>query len=464
MRRRITAALPALAMWSAIAAGAQDWRAEVDPRIELMSILFRLAGNSEYRQCRIPAYDRAIDSYFGRYRDHEAVQSARALAVGFDAPMKIAVYLRDVYTLAERVPFDRLSAHPFVKWDAAQARGFLGAARRFAADAKIEGFLSSQQPLYSATNARLEAFLRDQADPGWLTRFFGPPAPAEIVVVPGLSNGASSYAARAIDETGAEEIYAIPGVSKVGADGLPVFDADWGATMALEIAHPYASRAVDKFAPEMAKAASQIFQAVAPAMRRQSCGDWKAMLKESLAHAAAIEYVMERLGPQAARDAVRKENAHSFFWMSGLVNLLDAYRKDRQRYPTLESFMPLVVNYFNETAPRMQQILDRLQPKVISASVAQGARNVDPGLMAITVRFSMAMNRAGPGKTAKLSGGRFDQSGTAVTIPVTLEPEREYAIPLRWAGGQPFRSANGVPLPDTVLRFQTGAAAAPKQP
>jgi hypothetical protein len=76
----------------------------------------------------------------------------------------------------------------------------------------------------------------------------------------------------------------------------------------------------------------------------------------------------------------------------------------------------------------------------------------------------MPMNRAGPDRSAKVSGGRFDASGTAVTIPVTLEPQRDYAIPLRWSGGQAFLSADGVPLPAVVLRFRTAAAAAPQKP
>jgi hypothetical protein len=66
---------------SLVAVGrAQDWRAGTDPRVELMSILFRLAGNQEYNGCRVPLYDQAIDRYFAPYRDHEAVRLARALA------------------------------------------------------------------------------------------------------------------------------------------------------------------------------------------------------------------------------------------------------------------------------------------------------------------------------------------------------------------------------------------------
>jgi len=447
-----------------VAARAQELRAEVDPRVELMSILFRLAGNPEYHQCRVPLYDQAIDKYFAPYRDHEAVQLARSLGIRFEAPMKIAAYVRDVDTLDERVPFDRPSVHLFEKWDAGKARAFLSAARRFAAETNFEGFLKSQQPLYEATNDRLQTFLREKADVGWFIRFFGPPGPAAFVIVPGLANGAPSYAARMIDETGAQEVYAIPGVSKVDAEGLPVFDSDWGVTMAHEIADTYASPAINKFAAGMENAAGQIYEVVAAAMQRQSYGNWKTMLNESLARAATIEYVTEHDGPGAARIVIGKENSRSFFWMSGLVDLLEAYRKDREQYPTFESFMPRVVSFFNEAAPGIHELTDRLRPEVVSTSVADGARDVDPGVTEIVIRFSMPMSRLGPGRSGDLSGARFDGTGAALTIPVTLEPERDYAIPLRWPGGQSFVGANGVPLPDRILRFRTSAAPAPKQP
>jgi hypothetical protein len=126
--------------------------------------------------------------------------------------------------------------------------------------------------------------------------------------------------------------------------------------------------------------------------------------------------------------------------------------------------MPRVVGFFNDLAPRMNEVTDRLQPKVVSTSIADGARDVDPGVKGIVIHFSMPMGRVGPAKGSKLSGGRFDATGTVLTIPVTLEPERDYVIPLRWVGGQSFLSADGVPLPATRLHFRTGAAPAPRPP
>jgi len=448
----------AFLLGSAVAARAQAWRAGIDSRVELMSILFRLAGNQEYRQCRVPAYDQAIEKYFAPFRNHDAVQLAHSLAIGFDAPMKLAVNLGDVDSLNELIPLDRPLLY------GGRARDFLSGARKFVSETNFQAFLQSQQPLFAATDARLQAFIRDQADLGWFAGFFGPPSPARLTIVPGMANGAPSYAARFVDASAAQEIYAIPGVSKVDPYGIPVFDSDWRMVMVHELAEVYASGAAGKYASQMQAPASRVYQAVAAAMQSQSYGNWRIMVNQSLARAVAIEYVIAHDGPDAARAAVWKENAKSFFWMGGLVDLLETYSKDRQQYPTFESFMPRVVEFFNDTAPTIQDLIDRLQPKVISTSIPDGASDVDPATKGIVVRFSMPMNRTGPDRSAKVSGGRFDATGTAVTIPVTLEPQRDYAIPLRWSGGQAFLSADGVPLPAAVLRFRTAAAAAPQKP
>jgi len=464
MFRRAAAIVPVFLLWTAGAARAQEWRAGTDPRIEMMSILFRLAGNSEYHQCRIPAYDKAIETYFVRYQNHQAVELARSLRTGFEGPMKMAVYLRDPDSLAELVPFDRAHLHLYEGWDPVKARNFLAAARQFCVDSKFADFVKSQQALYHNVDVRLQAALRDKGDLDWFRRFFASPQPALFVIVPGLANGAPSYAARVVDDGGTQELYAIPGVQTVDTEGLPIFDAAWRLTMVHELAHMFTDPAAAKFAPQMEKSLRQIYTAAAEGMQRQSYNNWRTLLNQSLARAVGIEYVTEHDGPDAARMVIRQDQSRSFFWMPGLVKVLDSYRNSRDQFPTFESFMPRVVEYFIGLAPGIQGLVDRVQPKVVSTSIAEGAQNVDPASKSIVVRFSMPMNRVGPGATAKAAGGRFDTAGTVLTIPVMLEPERDYAIPIRWSGGQAFLSVNGVPLPSTVLRFRTGPATASKQP
>lgn len=46
----------------------------VDERVELFSILFRLAGNPEYNQGRVASYVADVEKHFGPHRDHAAVE------------------------------------------------------------------------------------------------------------------------------------------------------------------------------------------------------------------------------------------------------------------------------------------------------------------------------------------------------------------------------------------------------
>lgn len=46
---------------------------KIDSRIELMSIIFRMAGNAEYRQGRIASYVQDVDRHFAAFKDHDAM-------------------------------------------------------------------------------------------------------------------------------------------------------------------------------------------------------------------------------------------------------------------------------------------------------------------------------------------------------------------------------------------------------
>ncbi|MGO9228720.1 MAG: DUF4932 domain-containing protein [Bryobacteraceae bacterium] len=467
MRGYSPAILLAFLLCSAAELRAQAYRVGVDPRVELMSVLFRLAGNDEYNQCRVPGYDKALESYFAPYRNHEAVQLARSLQTGFDAPMNLAVQVKDVESLAERVPFDRPGSRLAKSWNVAKAREFLAAARKFVADTKFTEFLKSQQPLYDETNARLRTFVEKKADLAWYSRFFGTRSPVRFIVVPGMANGGPSYGASFVGDDGVEEMYAIPGVSQVDSSGLPQFAGGWMDTMVHEFVHSFSNPLVDRVAPQMEKAARQIYAPVQAAMERQAYGDWKALLYESMVRAATIQYVLEHDGPDAARRSIQEENSRSFYWMGDLCDLLGVYKNSRQKYPTLESFMPRVVEFFNDAAPRLGELTKRYddsRPKVVSMSVHDGALDVDPALTEIVVRFNQPMSTVDLNKDPRFRTGRFDQSGTALTIPVVLEPEHDYQFSLSWPNGQNLTSADGVPLQPVLLHFRTKVASAEHQP
>lgn len=450
---------------------AQSDQFGVDPRVELMSIVFRLAGNNEYSQGRIPAYNAAIDRHFARFRDHEAIRVARELrerdGVSFDAVMSLAVHVTDAELLAERVPFDH-DASLDARWHGARARRFLEAARRFVSDTDFAGFLKSQRPFYDLVDARLRAFVAKNADLPWFDRFFGPRSHTPFHLVPGLANGGPSYGPHVTLTSGAEEIYAIPGVWRVDTEGLPVFDAEWTAVLVHELSHSYANPLVDKFGAQLDKSGSRLFQAFSAQMRRQAYADGRTVLYESLVRAVTARYELEHHGAEAATRAVKEERSRSFLWTGDLLALLGQYAQNREHYPTLESFMPRVVAFFGGASSRVDEFVrayDESRPRLLSMNVTNGATNVDPELKEIVLRFDRPMNRhdfavcdiaAAP--QPKMGKASFDESGQVFSVAVTLEPDKEYGFSLNEPGLDVFQSVEGVPLPVVEVKFRTRPA------
>lgn len=69
----------------------------VDERVELLSIVFRLAGNHEYNSRRFKLYTDKIYEHYTPYKDHELIHFAKRLrkenGVSFDAVMSMAIHL-----------------------------------------------------------------------------------------------------------------------------------------------------------------------------------------------------------------------------------------------------------------------------------------------------------------------------------------------------------------------------------
>src|SRR5438046_5969707 len=137
-----------------LAAQSQELRIGVDRRVELIAIIFKLAGSGEFSPTHLPQYSADIDRFFGPQRNHEAVTLARALrdryGVAQSRVMAIPIRLTEPPELKERVPFDSSGGWPAPP---AETRRFVEAARRFAIDRRADDFFESHRALYDRSMA-----------------------------------------------------------------------------------------------------------------------------------------------------------------------------------------------------------------------------------------------------------------------------------------------------------------------
>ena len=317
----------------------------VDRRIELVSIIQRLAGAPEYltASTSIP-YVAAVDAWFAPYKHHPAVRDAiedrRRHGLSFDAPMWLAIHLDDQLAPVNAAELPGLDPR-FTGIDVAQRAATL---KSFADEARLDEFLASQRTYLASLERPLTDLLAKEDPVSWFDGVFGPTS-AQFVVVPGPLTGTMNYGPRATLADGTEQRYQILQVSR---DGAIVVDDMLVGLLVHEMAHSYINPVFAKHRDALAMSARRVFERVARAMEAQKYTAPLLMVDESGVRAAVVMYMQDRKGEAAGAAALRAEVNRSFTWTPELVELLRELQRGENH--DLDAFMPRVIAFWNDLA------------------------------------------------------------------------------------------------------------------
>lgn len=86
-------------------------------------------------------------------------------------------------------------------------------------------------------------------------------------------------------------------------------------------------------------------------MSKQAYSNWKTVINESLVRAAVICYMLDKkYSEESIREDLTGQLQRNFRWMPELVQLLRKYQTNRAEYPSLETFYPEIIHFFDEYA------------------------------------------------------------------------------------------------------------------
>ena len=444
----------------------------VRAQVELVGIVFRLAGVKEYSA---PAAGNAIrtaaDAHFGEFRDHPVVALARKLAdergIRYDAPMSLAVHINNTRNFSLAAPLEPWPAQLDSRWDRASVEEFMTALADFAKVSEFNDWFASQRPAINALVDSAGDQLFQALDLPWFRSRLGlhPAGPIRFAFSP--LAGEHAYATRVDGEEGVS-IEPVIGVmtDTIGElERTPMLE-----TIVHELCHPTVNPAVVALEEEFRLAGEVFFPLIEVNMSALAYGNWRVALQETVVRAYTGQWILEHRGQTALKEYLNQQSALGFDLTRFVHRKLKQHLRRQRLAPSrpVETFLQSIATELKGLAEHERDVVAPNRPKLLEISPAPGT--IEPGEVTFRLTFDRAMREAyslmlADGEfPAILNGPTWDEEKKVLTCTFSIEGGKKYAIGVNGPGHGNFRAAEGYPLPAVVVRYSTLEGASDRSP
>ncbi|OJZ00429.1 DUF4932 domain-containing protein [Sphingobacterium sp. 40-24] len=437
---------------------------KVDERIEILSIVFRLAGNQEYSSTIFKRYVDRVNQHYGPFKEHELITFVNKIknenGIGYDAVMSMAIHLDDKFNIKQKNIDETLDK----RWSRANALQFATLLKKFYKDSNSKGFFQDNQALYNEVQKRFLP-IYEHIELDWYPKFYGKKPSEKFLIVNGLGNGGGNYGVAIKNPQGHKEVYAIMGTWNMDSLGMAQFPLQsYFPTLLHEFNHSFVNYLLEKDTTIFRDSGVKLYSIVKEKMNGQAYGSWQTMLNEALVRAAVIKYQKDHnFSSEEISKETNEQLDRGFLWIEKLVDELENFDRQRNRYPSLESYMPVLAKAYQSYATDISSLdktFEEKRPKIISfEGIQDGQMNVSSTLGELKINFDKPL--LGQGRSFRgiskesfpvIKGQRYSPDKKSVIIDWELEPNKTYEIIMT---GKAFRTADGIPMKDHYLKFST---------
>jgi len=142
--------------------------------------------------------------------------------------------------------------------------------------------------------------------------------------------------------------------------GMPKFDYYPFAELIIihEFNHSFANDLIDNNIEAYRESGEKLFSVSKDLLAKQAYGKWETMMREALVRAAVIKNMKDHdYDQQIIKSLINWEKKEcGFFWIEELVAELENYDNQRKKYPTLESYMPRLIEVYKIWVENMPNV------------------------------------------------------------------------------------------------------------
>ena len=368
-----------------------------DERADLMSLIFRTAGANEYGSCYFDEYVNNLQPYISE--TDEVVKLAQKYreetGISYDAVADFALHLK----ISENGKFtldDAFQDGIDQRWTEEQKQNFLVALNKYYAKSNFhQGYIKNVEIQKKA----VEAFKQDvcqKMDLEWFDKFFGANNNPQFRIILSILNGPNNYGCNAQMKDGSFLLSPFIGCCSMDSLQNPVYRANAVLPIVIhEFCHAYCNPQIMRFWSDMQAKATEVYKANALTLTQMAYGDAKTMMCETFVRSCVIRYFLNHY-PQVSVDDLLAEEA-DFYLTRTMVESLGKYEQNREQYPTIESYMPQLINDINQFNLKnflKEQKKDlKANARVVKCSIKNGAKNVPSGKIELKITFSKPMQQ-----------------------------------------------------------------------
>lgn len=320
--------------------------------VELMGLVFRLAGAEEYNQCQVSTVSNSADKYFSSMRNHQAVTLARQYrqqGIAYDAVTGYANQL--VFNEEGYIVFDpdysEGSNTSFDRWNNQQKNEMLSALNDFYETSNFHDWFVSTQAEQEQAIVSFKSVC--DLDYTWFDSFYGKndKLSSRIILSFMIGNSNNGISLKRKDGT----LLLTPVLGSLSQNnGTVRFNGDMNLVVH-EFSHPYCNPLIEANWSSISNKANEVFSKVSSIMQSQAYSNAMTMMCETLVRSSAIRYMITHNQKNLVNQALAYEESNGFMMVRTLVKTLEKREQEAAKYPTLADFMPELIDAINNFDP-----------------------------------------------------------------------------------------------------------------
>ena len=256
--------------------------------------------------------------------------------------MGVAVYIdENINPLVEpdKIPYLRW-------WKKEDAEKFVKLLKQFYQDTKCEIFFNNNENLYAEVSKRFLP-IYEALDLNWYSSFYGKEPDEDFIIINAMSLGGANFGPSLNIPNQKRKVYAILGIRQVDSLNIemPIFiKEEYLPTIIHEFNHSFCNDLIIKNEEAFKNSGEKLFEKVKTEMAPQGYRNWLTVSYEALVRAAVIKYMKDQNFDENEIEAeINNQISKKFLWIREIVAELDKYSKNRNQYPTLENYMPNII-------------------------------------------------------------------------------------------------------------------------